>query len=282
LKIGGIIMPLYKMKEILEDAGKRGYGAGYFNGVNQEMIRAYIRAAEDLRSPIIIGTSEGLLKYSGFDWIAPLLLSAARNAKVPVAVHLDHSYSFDVIMRALASGFGSVMFDGSSLGYQENVERSMEIARIAHPMGAGLESELGHVGGLEGQPDNVYTDPGQAADFLEKTGADFLAVSIGTVHGVYKETPRLQLGLLKDIRSRVDKPLVLHGGSGLSDDDFRNCIRDGVSKINIYTDVINAAIDRIRKECGSLKYTDLGLKTEEAMYEVTVSKLRLFGSDNKF
>lgn len=249
------------------------------------MIRAYIHAAEDTRSPIIIGTAEGLLKYSDFDWLGPLLLDAAKRAKVPVAVHLDHTYTFENIMRALYAGFGSVMFDGSSLSYSENVAKSAEIARIAHPMGVGLECELGKVGGLDegdGQKaKNIYTDPGQAADFAEKTGVDFLAVSIGTVHGVYMETPKLDLNRLAEIKAKVDKPLVLHGGSGLSDADFRNSIKGGIRKVNIYTDIITAAVNTIRAE-KELGYTDLNERAEKAMYDATVNKIKIFGSDNKY
>ncbi|MDR2185563.1 MAG: class II fructose-bisphosphate aldolase [Treponema sp.] len=278
-------MSLYTMKEILADARKRNYGAGFFNAVNIEMIRAYIRAAEDCRSPIIIGTAEALLKYGDFDWIGPVLLQAARLAKVPVAVHLDHTYRFDTIMRALRAGFGSVMYDGSVLSYEENVRRSAEIAGIAHPMGVGLECELGKVGGLdEGEGvrgENIYTDPGQALDFVEKTGADFLAVSIGTVHGVYRETPKLDLNRLAGIRAKVNKPLVLHGGSGLSDDDFKNCIKGGICKVNIYTDIITAAANAVRKE-RDLAYVDINEKAEAAMYEAAVDKLKIFGSDNTY
>ncbi|MDR2029062.1 MAG: class II fructose-bisphosphate aldolase [Treponema sp.] len=276
-------MSLYTMKEILADAQKRGYGVGYFNAVNIEMIRAYIRAAEDCRSPIIIGTAEALLRYGDFDWIGPVLLQAARLAKIPAAVHLDHTYTFDNIMRALRAGFGSVMYDGSVVSYEENVRNSAEIAKAAHPMGAGLECELGKVGGLdEGEGvkgENVYTDPGQALDFVEKTGADFLAVSIGTVHGVYRETPKLDLNRLAEIRAKVDKPLVLHGGSGLSGDDFKNCIKGGICKVNIYTDVIAAAAAAVR-EGRDLAYTDINERAEAAMYEATVNKIRIFGSDN--
>jgi fructose-bisphosphate aldolase class II len=276
---------LYTMKEMLADAGKRNYGVGFFNAVNMEMVRAYVGAAEEVRSPIIIGTAEGLLRYSDFDWIAPLLLDAARRAKVPVAVHLDHTYNFDTIMRALAAGFGSVMYDGSVLSYEENVKICADIARIAHPMGVGLECELGKVGGLaEGEGvtgENIYTDPGQAAEFVEKTKADFLAVSIGTVHGVYRETPKLDLGRLAAIRSKVDTPLVLHGGSGLSDDDFRNCVKGGIRKVNIYTDIITAAINAVRRE-SSLDYTDLNVEAEAAMREAAVKKLKIFGGENKY
>jgi fructose-bisphosphate aldolase class II len=274
------------MKEILADAQGKGYGVGFFNGVNLEMIRAYIRAAEDCRSPIIIGTAEVLLKYGSLDWLAPLMLQAARYAKVPVAVHLDHTYTFDNIMRALRAGFGSVMYDGSALSYEENVKNSAEIARIAHPMGVALECELGKVGGPDetgkSRIENIYTDPDQAAEFAEKTSTDFLAVSIGSVHGVYLETPKLDLKRLGEIRAKVNVPLVLHGGSGLSDDDFRNCIKGGIHKVNIYTDIITAGINRARETQASLGYNDLCLQTEEAMYDATVNKLKIFGSDNRY
>jgi fructose-bisphosphate aldolase class II len=275
-------MALYLMKEILADAQKRGYGVGYFNGSNLEMMRAYIRAAEDTHSPIIIGTAEGLLKYGEFDWLAPLMLHAARLAKVPVAVHLDHTYTFDNIMRALYAGFGSVMYDGSSLSYEENVRNSAEIAKIVHPMGVGLECELGKVGAGDGKVQNIYTDPGQAADFVEKTRVDFLAVSIGSAHGVYVETPHLDLQRLAEIRARVDKPLVLHGGSGLSDDDFKNSIKGGIHKVNIYTDIITAAIRAVKAGGAETKYTELNLKVEQAMYEETVHKIHIFGSDHTY
>ena len=276
---------LYTMSEILKDAQEKKYGVGYFNGVNTEMIRAYIRAAEDNNSPIIIGTGEGLLRYSSFDWIAPLLLDAARKARVPVAVHLDHTYKFDLIMQALRAGFGSVMFDGSQLSYEENVAGSCKIAEIAHPMGVGVECELGFVGGFEGKDgniaDNVYTDPDFAVDFVEKTQVDFLAVSIGTVHGKYATTPKLDLERLAEIRGKVEIPLVLHGGSGLSDTDFSNCIAGGISKVNIYTDIITAGAKAIDEATG-LKYTDQQQAAEQAMYEAAANKLRIFDSINRY
>ncbi|MCL2034640.1 MAG: class II fructose-bisphosphate aldolase [Oscillospiraceae bacterium] len=278
-------MPLYTMAEILKDAQENSYGVGFYNAVNLEMIRAYIRAAEDEKSPVIIGTAEVLLNYSDFDWITPALLSAARQAAVPVAVHLDHAYSFDTIMRALRAGFGSVMFDGSSLDYEENIRISKEIAKIAHPMGAGLECELGKVGGLdEGEGvkgENVYTDPEHAKDFVTRTGADFLAISIGTTHGVYAETPKLDFSRLSEIRRDVCIPLVLHGGSGLSDLDFKTCIKRGICKVNVYTDVITGAINRIRERGEELGYTDLLQAAENAMYDITVEKIRTFGSGGR-
>ena len=278
-------MALYTMKEILKDAQARKYGVGYFNAVNMEMVRAYIDAAQECSSPIIIGTAEDLLPVASFEWITPLLLQAARDAKVPVAVHLDHTYSFDVLMQALRAGFGSVMYDGTrEISHEENVRKSAEIVRIAHGMGVGVECELGSVSGLSdanGKEDAmIYTKPEEASDFIEQTDADFLAVSIGTSHGVYKSTPKLDIPRLKEIRAAVDTPLVLHGGSGLSDDDFRNTIDGGICKINVYTDIIMAG-RRAIDENPTCNYPDVIKKAEAAMKEATMKKLQLFGSSNK-
>jgi len=278
-------LALYTMKEILKDAQQRRYGVGYFNAVNMEMVRAYIHAAEECKSPIIIGTAEGLLPYGDFKWLAPVLLEQAAKASVPVAIHLDHAYHFEVLMQALRAGFGSIMYDGSRLpDHRDNVRLSAEVVRIAHAMGAGVECELGSVGGLSdenGKADAViYTEPADAKDFIDRTGADFLAVSIGTQHGVYKATPKLDIPRLEKIRQTVDVPLVLHGGSGLSDDDFHNTIAGGICKINVYTDVITAAKKAIA-EHPEAEYVDLNQLAEKAMQAATAHKLRLFGSADK-
>ena len=277
-------MALYNMKEILLDAQKRAYGVGYFNAVNLEMIRAYIEAAEELDSPIIIGTAEALLPIAPFEWIVPAMLDAAQRARVPVAVHLDHTYHFNTLMQALRAGFGSIMYDGSRESHEDNLQHSAAIARIAHGMGVGLECELGSVSGLSdeaGHEDKmVYTEPSEAAAFLERTGADFLAVSIGTVHGVYKAEPHLDIPRLKQIRAAVDAPLVLHGGSGLSDADFQNTIAGGIAKINVFTDVILAA-KRALAEHPEASYNDGICLAREAMKEATLQKLRVFGSAGK-
>ena len=209
----------------------------------------------------------------------------ARRAKVPVAVHLDHTYSFELLMQALRAGFGSVMYDGSrEKTSEENIRKSAEIVRIAHGMGVGVECELGSVGGLtdsNGKVDQmVYTEPEEAKSFIDQTGTDFLAVSIGTCHGVYKATPKLDIPRLREIRKTVSVPLVLHGDSGLSDDDFRNTVAGGISKINVFTDVILAA-KRAIAEHPDAGYTDLNLLAEDAMVEATVRKLELFGGCGK-
>ena len=277
-------MALYNMKEILLDAQKRAYGVGYFNAVNLEMIRAYIEAAEELDSPIIIGTAEALLPIAPFEWIVPAMLDAARRARVPVAVHLDHTYHFNTLMQALRAGFGSIMYDGSRESHEGNLQHSAAIARIAHGMGVGLECELGSVSGLAdeaGHEDKmVYTEPSEAAAFLERTGADFLAVSIGTVHGVYKAEPHLDIPRLKQIRAAVDVPLVLHGGSGLSDADFQNTIAGGIVKVNVFTD-IHMAARRALTEHPEANYNDGICLAREAMKEATLKKLRVFGSAGK-
>lgn len=278
-------MALYTMKEILKDAQARKYGVGFFDVVNMEMTRAYIRAAEECNSPIIIGPAEALLHFAPLDWIMPMMLEQARNAKVPVAVHLDHGYTFDTVMKALHAGCGSVMFDGTRLpNHSDNIRISAEIVKIAHAMGVGVECELGSVGGLSDETGNVdimiYTEPKDCQDFLAQTDADFLAVSIGTQHGVYKAEPKLDIPRLKEIHAAVDVPLVLHGGSGLSDDDFRNTIEGGISKINVYTDILIAAKKAIadHPEAG---YPEINVFVEEAMKQATIRKIKLFGGENK-
>lgn len=277
-------MSLYSMKDILTDAMNRKYGVGYFNATDYHMVRAYIAAAEELKSPIIIGTSEGLMDmYGGYDWIAPIVLSAAHKAKVPVAVHLDHTYRFETIIKAIKNGFGSVMYDGSRLSYQDNIRESAQVAKCAHAAGVHVEFELGCVGGLEdgGVMDQTrYTDPDLVEEYVNRTKADFLAVSIGTVHGVYKSKPCLNIKLLEDIRKEVSIPLVLHGGSGLSENDFKSVIVSGISKINVYTDVVIAGTSEIKKHKDK-NYADILISAESRMKEVVMEKIKLFGSDNK-
>lgn len=278
-------MALYTMKELLRDAQEKKYGVGFFNTFNLDMARSVIHAAEECNSPVIIGTAEALLQYGSFEWVMPVLIEQARRAKVPVAVHLDHGYSFDIIMQALQAGCGSVMYDGTrEENHGDNVKNSAELAKICHAMGVGLECELGSVGGLSDETghedETAYTDPAEAKAFVEQTGADFLAVSIGTQHGVYKAEPKLDLNRLAEIRAAVDIPLVLHGGSGLSDDDFRNTVAGGIRKVNVFTDVILTAKAAIHAD-NDESYGDALLRAEAAMKEAVIAKLHLFGSKGK-
>ena len=278
-------MALYTMKEILADAQAKNYGVGFFNTFNMDMVQAVIGAAEECNSPVIIGHAEALLKFNSYEWLMPVMIDQARKAKVPVAVHLDHGYSFDIIMQAMQWGCGSVMYDGTREAcHADNVRKSAELARICHAMGVGLECELGSVGGLSDETGNVdntaYTDPRDAKEFIDQTGADFLAVSIGTQHGVYKATPKLDLNRLAEIHAAVDVPLVLHGGSGLSDDDFRNTVAGGIRKVNVFTDIILAAKDAIHADNDEI-YGDAMLRARAAMKAATVKKIKLFGSEGK-
>lgn len=277
-------MPIYRTREILRDARKHQYGVGFFDALNLEMVRAYIEAAEQTRSPIIIGITELLFPIVPLEWITPIMLDAAHRAKVPVAVHLDHTYSEDVIFQALRLGYNSVMYDGSRHSHEENIQTSARLAKIAHAMDADLECEIGVVGGLEGSDganqSMVYTEPADARDFVERTGADLLAVSVGTVHGVYRAAPQLDIPRLERIRAATPAQLVLHGGSGLSDEDFKRTIRGGITKINVYTDFLLAGKRALHKHADA-SYPDCLIATTHAIREAAVEKLRLFGCENR-
>lgn len=277
-------MPV-NMKEMLARAREGRYGIGFFNAVNVEMARAIIETAVELRAPVIVGTAEILLSAMPLERVAEYLVPMAEKASVPVAVHYDHGLTFEKCMEALKLGFSSVMYDCSTASYRENVERVAEMVRICHAMGATVEGELGHVGDNEGagkleNPSDYYTDPAVAADFVRETGVDALAVAVGNAHGDYKFPPKLDFDRITAIREATGIPLVLHGGSGLSDDDFREAVRRGVCKINIFTDLDKAGKAGIEKGLQSGAASMMGLIPFEieAMKEVVREKIRLFGS----
>jgi len=279
---------LVNMKEMLEKARRSGYAVGFFDTVNEEMARAVIETAEELQAPVIVGTAEILLPVMGLDRVAEMLIPLAEKASVPVAVHYDHGLTFEKCMEALKLGYSSIMYDCSTASYEENLERVAEMGRICHAMNVTLEGELGHVGDNEGagklaRPEDYYTDPDTALDFVRKTGVDALAVAVGNAHGDYKFPPKLDFERITAIAQKTGVPLVLHGGSGLSDSDFREAASRGICKVNIFTD-----LDRAGK-----KGIEEGLKHEvrflsnlipyeiEAMKKVVREKITLFGSDGK-
>lgn len=273
------------MIEMLANARQGGYAVGLFNTTDTDMLEAAISAAEELDSPIIIGTAEILLPYGELKLIGPSLIEAAKRAKVPVAVHYDHGLTYERCVEALQLGFSSVMFDGSAGDPIVNTRQTAEIVRLAHTMGASVEGEIGHVGlgsTDDGLVTDSYTTPQEAIDFVNATGVDALAVAIGSAHGVYKSKPRLDIQRLREISAAVDTPLVLHGGSGLSDDDFRNVIRDGISKINIYTDLCLAG-NRAMAEglAQGLEYLKIRNLKVDAIRETVKNKILLFGSAGK-
>lgn len=267
---------LVNLNEVLKKAQQGHYAVGLFNTIDTDMLEAAIGAAEELRSPIIIGTAEVLLPYGDLQLIAPSVIAAARRASVPVVVHYDHGLTFDRCMEALKLGFTSVMFDGSAGDERQNMQDTREIVRIAHAMGATVEGEIGHVGEAAAGDHAVtdrYTTVSEAQRFCEETGVDALAIAIGTAHGAYKMKPCLDLERLREIRSAVSVPLVLHGGSGLSDADFRNTVRDGIAKINIFTDLCEAGF-----AAEGDSYLELRAARVAAIREAVKAKMRLFGS----
>lgn len=277
---------LANLNDILPRAAKEHYGVGLFNTIDTDMLEAAISAAEELRSPIIIGTAEVLLPYGELKLIAPSVIAAAKRASVPVVVHYDHGLTFERCMEALKLGFTSVMFDGSASDAENNIAATREIVKIAHAMGATVEGEIGHVGEAasgDNETSDRYTTVKEAADFVNATGVDALAVAIGTAHGAYKSKPRLDIERLKEIHAAIPTPLVLHGGSGLSDDDFRNTVREGISKVNIFTDLCiagaNAMKDAANAGADYLKTREMRVKYINAAVK---QKIKLFGSVGKY
>ena len=272
---------LVTLREVLKDAQEKKYGVGLFNTVNLEMAKGVLAAAEEMKSPVIIGTAEVLLPYASLEELAYFLVPMAKKASVPVVLHYDHGLTDKKIVEAMRLGFSSVMYDCSTDTYENNIARVAQMVKIADMFGASVEGELGHVGANDESAgdDSIYTEPEQARDFAQRTGVDALAVAIGTAHGAYKEKPRLDIGRLAEISRAVPVPLVLHGGSGLSDEDFKNCVANGISKINIFTDIncaaAKAAHDFYKEGCG---LTDIQNQITEAVKEETMKKMRIFGS----
>ena len=279
---------LVNLKTILADAQEKRYGVGFFNAVNAEMARAVIETAEELRSPVMIGTAEVLLPVTPLPVVADYLIPMAREAHVPVCVHYDHGLTFTKCIEALRLGFTSDMYDCSTAPYAKNAQQVADLVGICHGMNVSVEGELGHVGDNEGagkllRPSDFYTDPDAAEDYVCRTGIDALAVAVGNAHGDYRFPPKLDFDRIEAITQKTGIPLVLHGGSGLSDDDFRVAVSKSIAKINIFTDLDKAGKRGILKglERGAQTVTGLIPFEIEAMKEVVAEKLKLFGSVNR-
>lgn len=270
-------MALVNLRDILTDARQKKYAVGSFNVVDLISLEAILEAAQLSLSPVILSIAEVHFKYVNLENITPAIRDVAQRACIPAVLHLDHGESFEAVMRALRAGFTSIMFDGSKLPFQENIQRTSEVVRMCHSVGVSVEAELGHIGGAEGGSGGAsaparefYTKVDEAKEFVEKTKVDALAVAIGTAHGLYKGKPELDLVRLENLNSELGIPLVLHGGTGLSKEDFRACIDRGVSKINFYTGMSVAASDRIKQQLkeepefydypGLLKLAKAGIK----------------------
>ncbi len=279
---------LVNMNEMLRAARRGKYGVGFFNAVNLEMARSVIETAERLSSPVIVGTAEVLLPATPLEPVSDYLIFLAKRTSVPVCVHYDHGLTFEKCMQALRLGFTSVMYDCSTETYEENVRRVAEMVKICHGMGVTVEGELGHVGDNAGagklsRPEDYYTDPLVSADYVKRTGVDALAIAVGNAHGDYRFPPKLDFDRISAIAEITELPLVLHGGSGLSDDDFRTAVARGICKVNIFTDLDRAgkagAEQALREGAGTLMAM---IPYEiEAMNAVVEEKIRLFGSVGK-
>lgn len=283
---------LVTLNEVLKPAKEGKYAVGLFNAVNMELARGIIAAAEKTQSPVIMGTAEVLFPYGPLEEVSYYLLPMAKKANVPVVIHLDHGLRKETCLKALELGFTSIMYDCSTDDYDTNVAKVKEMAEIAHSYGATIEGELGHVGDNEGSaegdshlvdPSKYFTDPKVAKDYVEKTKVDALAIAVGNAHGAYKLPPKLDFDRIKTIANIVDVPLVLHGGSGLTDNDFRKAIEYGISKVNIFTDINVAAV-----KAEFSKFTDMNKgiidlipAAVEAVKQETIAKMELFSSVDK-
>lgn len=277
---------LVTLSEILQEAEKKKYGVGLFNMLNLEMARGIIEAAEEEQSPVILGVAEVHLPHIPFEYAQLVMTKMAREAKVPVCLHFDHGTDYGKILEAIRGGFSSVMYDGSALPYEENIANTREISKVAHALGVSVEAELGHVGGAEDGSDDgtpeLYTKVSQVNDFIERADIDALAVAIGTAHGQYVKTPVLDINRLAEIYQVSTKPLVLHGGSGLSDEDFRNTIKNGIRKVNICTEMCLAAHKAYAEaHANKVSFEASTTLAKDAVKEVVVGKMRLFGSSHQ-
>lgn len=248
-------MALVTTKQLLLDAQKGGYAVGAFNVENMEMVQAVVAAAEELRSPVIMQTTPLTVKYANLNYFYENVKVAAQESSVPVVIHLDHGNSFELAMQAYRTGYTSIMIDGSHEGFEDNIALTSAVVKACHPGEVPIEAELGKVGGkeddLDGGEGDPYTNPQEAAEFVERTGIDSLAVAIGTAHGVYKGVPKLDFSRLSEIRKAVSIPLVLHGTSGVPDEDVAECIKRGICKVNYATDLriaFTKGINQVLKE----------------------------------
>lgn len=278
---------LVNMRDLLKDAQKGNYAVGSFSVANMEMVLGVLKAAEELNAPVILQIAEVRLKQSPLELIGPLMVAAAKNAKTPVAVHFDHGKTKEKINQALEIGFTSVMFDGSHLPLEENISQTLDIIKAAREYGAAVEAEIGCVGGSEDGSEDIAincTKPEDAVRFAEETGVDALAIAIGNAHGNYKSTPKLRFDILEECARLVSAPLVLHGGTGISPEDFVKCSKTGIKKINIATATFDSVENSVRTCYNENKikgYYDLQAAEVDGAYENAKRHILIFGTDNK-
>lgn len=277
---------LASLKEVMEMADKGGYAIGAFNTPNLENLLAVIHNAEELNVPVIISHAQLHEEIAPLQDIGPIMVYAAKEAKIPVCVHLDHGEDLEYLEQALELGFTSVMYDGSLLSYEENVANTQKAVALAKKYGADVEAEIGVMAGREAgasgiakKAEDMYTDPDVAEKFVKETGIDALAASFGTAHGIYKAKPKLDFERIEKIRAKIGIPLVMHGGSGVSPEDYRMAISKGVRKINYYSYMANAGVKASRELLESqevIYFHEIAIAAQMAMKEDVVKAMKVF------
>jgi fructose-bisphosphate aldolase class II len=282
-------MPLVTLEEALKGSVEKGYAIGAFDTADHGFAEAIIGAAEEKNVPVILMLAEGLFGFMKLDLFMPYILDRINRSPVPVVLHLDHGLSYKTCVKAIHYGFSSVMIDGSKLPYAENVALVKKVVEVAHACGVSVEAELGHVAGGEGDlkhgsevKKDLFTKPAEAKRFVEETNVDALAVAIGTVHGIYKGTPQLELELLRELRETLDIPLVMHGGSGLTKEDFQNAIKCGINKVNFFTEISLASVEAIKEVLtekeGYVHYPELMAAAFQRAKEVVKEQIEILGT----
>ena len=282
-------MSLERIDDLQRKARKAGYALPHLLGGSMEMVVSQIKAAEDKASPIALGFAPEVFYMVPLELILPLMLNAGRMAKIPVAVQLEHGRDFDTIMRAIKLGATSVMFDGSRLPYEENIEKTREIVGIARASKVAVEAELGSVGGTsvrgQNEQNSLFTDPDKVVDFVGKTGVDSLAISFGNVHGKYKGNPDLDYERVERIAHLVDTPLVMHGGSGLNEEQYKRCIECGISNIHFYTNITSGLWGYLGEKSSFIDenplYHEIVEWTMQYLYSQTAKVIDMLNSSGK-
>jgi fructose-bisphosphate aldolase class II len=273
------------MKDVLAIASVRNIAIGSFNVYSYETIKGVLESARDKQMPVILAFGERYLENMDFETAVAMVKSVSKDIDVPYALHLDHCNSLNNVYRAIKAGFTSVMYDGSALSYEQNVANTAKVVEVAHANNVSVEAELGSLASGEhshegtAADEEVYTSPDQAKDFILKTGVDALAVSIGTVHGIYKGEPNIRVDILKKIREKVDIPLVLHGGSGTPEDVIKECIQNGIRKINVNTEISVYTVEQMKElQKGEKNFhlSILSLKQIQYIKEVVAKYMLIF------
>ncbi|MCM3729801.1 class II fructose-1,6-bisphosphate aldolase [Neobacillus cucumis] len=283
-------MTLVSMSEMLGKAKKEKYAVPQFNIINMEFTQAIVEVSNEENSPVILGVGEPTIKYMGMEYVIAIANAAAKNSSIPITLHLDHGSSFEVVMQCIKAGFSSVMIDGSKYSFEKNIALTNKVVEAAHSVGVSVEAELGTIGGAE---DNIFVNENdvilpsaeEAIEFWNHTNVDALAVAVGTAHGMYKIEPKIKFDVISKISNSIPVPLVLHGGSGVPEQDIQKAINCGISKINVNTEnqvAFSNAVRQIINNNDDIQDSRLFLRVgRDAVKEMVRSKIRLFSSANK-